>query len=82
MAQGILVFIEERQGAIKKSSLEALSAARRLADGLGENVTAVCIGPGEFPKVLAQHGADVVVRARHELLSAYSAEGLRPRSSR
>jgi electron transfer flavoprotein alpha subunit len=75
MAQGILVFIEERQGAIKKSSLEALSAARRLADGLGEKVTAVCIGPGDFPEVLAQHGADVVVRARHELLFAYSAEG-------
>ncbi len=75
MAQGILVFIEERQGSIKKSSLEALSAARRLADGVGETVTAVCIGPGEFPDALAHHGADVVVRVRHDLLAAYSAEG-------
>ena len=75
MAQGVLVFIEERQGAVKKSSLEALAAARRLADGLGESVTAVCIGPGDFPPALVQHGADLVVRAQHELLGAYSAEG-------
>ncbi len=75
MAQGVLVFIEERQGAIKKSSLEALATARRLADGLGEVVTAVCVGPGEFPPELAQQGADLVVRARHELLDVYSTEG-------
>jgi electron transfer flavoprotein alpha subunit len=75
MAQGIVVFIEERQGTVKKSSLEALSAARKLADGLGESVTAVCIGPGEFPAALAQLGADVVVRAQHALLDVYSAEG-------
>jgi electron transfer flavoprotein alpha subunit len=75
MPQGVLVYIEERQGAVKKSSLEALGAARRLADSLGETVTALCIGPGDMPEVLAQHGADAVVRARHELLESYSAEG-------
>ena len=36
MAQGVLVFIEEREGKVKKTSLEALSAARKLADQLQE----------------------------------------------
>ena len=44
MAQGILVFIEERDGAVKKPSLEALGAARKLADVLQETVTALVIG--------------------------------------
>lgn len=72
MAQGILVFIEERQGSVKKTSLEALSAARRLADELKEQVTALYVGSGDPSTLLASHGADKVVRAQHELLDAYS----------
>jgi electron transfer flavoprotein alpha subunit len=75
MAQGILVFIEEREGKIKKTSLESLSAARKLADQMQESVTAFCIGDGELSVDLAQYGADKIMRARHELLSAYSTEG-------
>jgi electron transfer flavoprotein alpha subunit len=75
MAQGVLVFIEERQGSVKKSSLEALAAARGLAGNSGDHVTAVCIGAGEPPANLAHHGADVVARVSHELLATYSAEG-------
>jgi len=75
MAQGILVFIEERDGKVKKPSLEALSAARKLADQLKESVTAVRIGSGETPEKLAAYGADRIINAGHDLLKAYSAEG-------
>ncbi len=75
MAQGILVFIEERDGKVKKTSLEALSAARKLADSMQESVTALRIGGGEPSIDLAPYGADKVMNAQHELLSVYSTEG-------
>jgi electron transfer flavoprotein alpha subunit len=75
MAQGILVFIEEREGKIKKTSLEALSAARKLADSLHESVTALRLTAGEPSSNLGHYGADTIIHAQHELLSAYSTEG-------
>jgi electron transfer flavoprotein alpha subunit len=75
MAQGILVFIEERQGSVKKPALEALCAARKLADVLKETVTALCIGAEDPGVQLAHYGADKIVRAQHPLLDAYSPEG-------
>jgi electron transfer flavoprotein alpha subunit len=75
MAQGILVFVEEREGKVKKTSLEAISAARKLADQLQESVTALRIGDGEPSVDLAQYGADKIMRVRHELLNTYSTEG-------
>ncbi len=73
MAQGILVFIEQRQGSVKKASLEALSAGRKLADALGEPLAALCIAAVD-PQV-AELGADKIYAARHELLNAYSPAG-------
>ena len=75
MAQGVMVFIEEREGKVKKTSLEALAAARRLADTLQEKVTAVRIGKGDPSENLASYGADVIWSAQHDLLQAYSTEG-------
>lgn len=75
MAQGVLVFVEEREGKIKKTSLEALSAARRLADELKESVVALRMGAGDPSIDLAQYGADKVLSARHDLLNSYSTEG-------
>ncbi len=75
MAQGVLVFIEARQGTVKKTSLEALNAGRRLADVLHEPVVALCIGaPEEASTQLAQFGADKILLAQHGLLEAYSPE--------
>ena len=75
MAQGILVFIEERDGKVKKPSLEALYAARKLADKLGAPVTALRIGAsGDASENLAAYGADRIVSATHDLLKAYSTE--------
>jgi electron transfer flavoprotein alpha subunit len=75
MAQGILVFIEEREGKIKKSSLEALSAARKLADTLQESVVALRIGTGEPSVNLAEYGANKILNVQHALLNSYSTEG-------
>ena len=74
MSQGVLVFVEVRQEAIKKSSLEALGAARAIADTLGEPVTTVTIGEHDS-KILARAGADQTVALTHDLLNFYSTEG-------
>lgn len=44
MANGILVFIEHRNGQVRKSSLEALSQARQLAPKGQKPVTALLVG--------------------------------------
>ncbi|MGA2264699.1 MAG: electron transfer flavoprotein subunit alpha/FixB family protein [Acidobacteriota bacterium] len=75
MAQGILVFIEEREGVVKKPSLEALGAARKLGDACQEQVTALIIGPNEPSVNLGHFGADRIVLAHHELLGFYSTQG-------
>lgn len=75
MAQGILVFIEEREGKVKTTSLEVLSAARKLAEPLKESVVALRVSAGESSVDLAQYGADKVISAQHELLDSYSTEG-------
>jgi electron transfer flavoprotein alpha subunit len=75
MTQGVLVYIEERQGNVKKASLEALSVARKIADELQDSVSALWMNEGEVPAELAHFGADRVVRARHDLLNSYSSEG-------
>ena len=71
MAQGILVFIEEREGKVKKTSLEVLSAACKLAELLKESVIALRVGAGDCSVDLAHYGADKVISAQHELLNAY-----------
>ncbi len=75
MAKGILVFIEERQGTVKKPSLEALQAARGLADSMQEPVAALYLGEGDASSQLAHYGADRVFVGRHDLLNSYSPEG-------
>ena len=44
MSNGILVFIEHRQGAINKTSFEAVAAAQQLGQGVGQEVSAVVLG--------------------------------------
>ncbi len=75
MSQGILVFIEEREGKVKKTSLEALWAARKMADGMQESVVALRASSGEPSVDLAHYGADKIMCAQHELLKSYSTEG-------
>ena len=74
---GILVFIEQRGGNIRKASLEALSEAKRLASGAALPVSAVLVGHGIGAKAaeLGAYGAGKVFVADEERLARYSAEG-------
>ena len=63
----VLVFAESRGGELRKIALEAVTAARQLADatGGGEVHALVAGAPGIAAKVapLGAHGADVVLVA-------------------
>jgi electron transfer flavoprotein alpha subunit len=73
MSNGILVFIEHRQGAINKVSFEAVAAAQVLGAALGQEVSAVMLGADAS---LAQEvtGFDVarVVSAENPALADYT----------
>jgi electron transfer flavoprotein alpha subunit len=73
----ILVYIEIREGKVKKSSLEVLSEAKRRADELGQEVFAVLVGyelDSLAPEV-SQYGANKVIVLDSPLLSSYSPSG-------
>jgi electron transfer flavoprotein alpha subunit len=74
---GILVFIEQRNGSLRKASLEALSEAKRLASGANLLVNAVLVGHGIGTRAaeLGKYGAGKVFVADEERLARYSAEG-------
>ncbi|MDQ3949627.1 MAG: electron transfer flavoprotein subunit alpha/FixB family protein [Gemmatimonadota bacterium] len=64
----VLAHAETRAGELRKVALEAVTAARTLADQTGGEVHAILVGaPGVAAKAgqLAQHGADVVVLIEH-----------------
>ena len=73
----ILVFVEQRNGNIRKASLESLSEARRLATGPGWSVCSVIAGHGIAAKAaeLGAWGASKVYVADDERFSRYSSEG-------
>lgn len=74
----IFAFAETRGGAPRKVALEAVTAARMLADATGGGeVHAMIVGaPGIAAKAqqLGEHGADVVYVVEHEALANYSPE--------
>jgi electron transfer flavoprotein alpha subunit len=76
----ILVFAETRGPALRKSALEAVTAARALADGTGGGeVHALVAGPpgvGATANVLGQHGADVVIVVEHAGLANFDRESI------
>jgi electron transfer flavoprotein alpha subunit len=76
-ADMLLVFIEIREGKIKKSSLEALGEAGRRAAELGTDVGATLVGPADagLDAELFARGASKVYRLEHPLLADYSAQG-------
>ena len=76
----VLVFAETRGTALRKVALEAVTAARVLADGSGGGeVHAVVSGPSGVGAAAAQlgaHGADVVYVAEHAGLSTFERESI------
>ncbi|MDD3346198.1 electron transfer flavoprotein subunit alpha/FixB family protein [Oscillibacter sp.] len=59
--QGILVYLESTDGQILKVSLEAMNAARKLAQLSGKKVGAVLIGDASAAAAAASYGADEVL---------------------
>ena len=73
----VLAFAETRAGNLRKVALEAVTAARALADAEGGEVHALMLGaPGIGSKAeqLARHGADLVLVVEHPGLANHSAE--------
>lgn len=72
----ILVFAERRGGALKRPSLEAVSTARRLANGSGGRVAVLALGTGaaSHAGVLGEHGADLLLAAEGEHVDLYAPE--------
>jgi electron transfer flavoprotein alpha subunit len=77
MTEGILVFIEHRNGVLNKTSIEAITAAQNLASQLQQQVTAVI--PGSGVQVLGQEIAAYdlakVVLATNAQVADYTPDG-------
>ena len=73
----ICAYVEVRDGNIKKSSLEALSEARRRADELGVEAAAVVVGHNleDLAAQMFLYGASKVYVLDNPLLSQYSPSG-------
>jgi electron transfer flavoprotein alpha subunit len=73
----LLVYIESRDGKVKKSSLEALSEAKRRGDEMGMETGAVLVGHGvdTLSSEVFPHGASKVFVLENALLSHYSPSG-------
>lgn len=73
----ILVFIEIREGKVKKFSLEALSEGKRRADEMSTEANAVIVGHNldSHASELFPYGASKVYILENTLLSQYSASG-------
>src|SRR5436305_1533911 len=73
MPNGILVFIEHRQGAINKTSFEAVAAAQQLGAGVGQEVSAVVLGADSgFAQEAAAYKLSCVVSAENPKLAEYT----------
>jgi electron transfer flavoprotein alpha subunit len=76
MPNGVMIIAEQRDGDIRKISYEIVSEGRRLADSLGQNVTAVLLGSGIKDKAatLGHYGADRVLVADDPRLETYTTD--------
>jgi electron transfer flavoprotein alpha subunit len=69
-----LVFAEQRDNKIKKSALEAVSAAKGIAQGIGAQVVALLIGDVvlEVAKTLGDYGASKIIAVSDPKLGQHS----------
>jgi electron transfer flavoprotein alpha subunit len=76
MAQGVFVITEQRDNAFRKVSFEAVSEGRRVADGLGADVTAVVVGSGieGLGAELEKYGPDKILLADDPALAEYTTD--------
>ena len=74
--KGIWVLCECRDNKLSDASVELVSEARRLADTLKTDVTALLVGTdvAQFAKTVGGYGADRAIICEHEKLKDYTAE--------
>jgi electron transfer flavoprotein alpha subunit len=76
MAQGIWIVAEQREGELRKISFELVSEGRRLADKMGQSLTAILLGSNikEKASMLGKYGADKVIVADDNSLATYTTD--------
>lgn len=76
MAQGVMIIAEQRDGEIRKISYEMVSEGRRLADALGQPLTAVLLGASIKDKapILGHYGAEKILVADDPRLGTYTTD--------
>ncbi|MGD2097590.1 MAG: electron transfer flavoprotein subunit alpha/FixB family protein [Desulfobacterales bacterium] len=76
MAQGVFAITEQRDGELRKLSFEVVSEGRRVADGLGTELTAVLLGSGVdgLAEELKKYGPDKILVADDAGLADYTTD--------
>jgi len=76
MAANVLVFVERRDGKVRRPALESISTAAGLAKKLGGSVDALALGPGaaECAAELARYGAERLFCVAAPELELYAAQ--------
>jgi electron transfer flavoprotein alpha subunit len=76
MGQGVFAITEQRDNAFRKVSFEAVSEGRRIADGLGAELTAVVVGSGVegLSAELEKYGPDKILVADDAALAEYTTD--------
>jgi electron transfer flavoprotein alpha subunit len=77
MSEGTLVFIEHRNGALNKTSLEAIAAAQSLGSQLQQPISAVLLGTdlSALAQEIAGYDLARVVTGTNEKLAEYTPDG-------
>ena len=77
MSEGILVFVEHRNGVLNKTSLEAIAAAQSLGTQLQQTVSAVILGGdvAALAQEIAAYDLAKVVTASNSKLADYTPDG-------
>lgn len=76
MAKGVMIVAEQREGALRKISLELASTARKLADQSGDEVSAILLGSGieGLAAELGKYGVDKVFVGDNAAMEPYVTE--------
>lgn len=77
MSEGILLFVEQRDGVLNRTSYEALVAAQRIAAETGDKISAVVLGTNidDVASEFASKKVEVVYTVTDEKLSSYTPDG-------
>ena len=80
MSQGILLFIEQRDGVLNRTSFEAMVAAQGIASATGEKLSAVVLGKSiaSVASDTASKKLDAVYTVEDDKLAEYTPDGYVP----